>query len=227
MNIQLRLVQQLHDIRKVIQQSEKKKNKQNPISIIHSHQNRSQNNELPQIYESQPESENYSILFLKDTTRNTRRSFYLSRKKRQQSFQRDEEFFSNVSGRREQAQKTKILYSNMTGIDRAIKQIKSNKTQRESRAKIQSDHSNDVLGKVAKKNSDYTMNSSRSHIWHKVNPASQQSSIIEKKENEQRSCLTGAIKRRIVRHEEVKMPIQQIKYESLNQFIKIKPQILE
>ncbi|KAM3138785.1 hypothetical protein pb186bvf_009164 [Paramecium bursaria] len=139
----------------------------------------------------------------------------------------DEEFFSNVSGRREQAQKTKILYSNMTGIDRAIKQIKCNKTQRESRAKIQSDHSNDVLGKVAKKNSDYTMNSSRSHIWHKVNPASQQSSIIEKKENEQRSCLTGAIKRRIVRHEEVKMPIQQIKYESLNQFIKIKPQILE
>lgn len=47
----------------------------------------------------------------------------MSQRKRQQSFQKDQEFFEKVTGRKEEAEKHKILYSNITRVDQAVKKL--------------------------------------------------------------------------------------------------------
>ncbi|CAD8158496.1 unnamed protein product [Paramecium octaurelia] len=130
MSVKVQLIhQQWDDIRKVLRVTQRKLNNNNNLSLMNCVPiNNSQDQVQREGNYSDNELEFYNsnsnaLLLIKDTCRNTRRKFYLSQKRRELSSQNDQEFYSQLQSRREQAKKQRILYSNIKNFEKAIKQI--------------------------------------------------------------------------------------------------------
>ncbi|CAK77790.1 unnamed protein product (macronuclear) [Paramecium tetraurelia] len=130
MSVKVQLIhQQWDDIRKVLRATQRKVNNNNNLSLMNCVPiNNSQDQVQREGNNSDNELEFYNsnsnaLLLIKDTCRNTRRKFYLSQKRRELSSQNDQEFYSQLQSRREQATKQRILYSNIKNFEKAIKQI--------------------------------------------------------------------------------------------------------
>ncbi|CAD8070150.1 unnamed protein product [Paramecium sonneborni] len=130
MSVKVQLIhQQWDEIRKVLRATQRKLTNSNNLSLtncIPTNKSQDQVNKEANLSDNEWEFYNNNpnaLLLLKDTCRNTRRKFYLSQRRRELSSQNDQEFYSQLQSRREQVKKQRILYSNVTNFEKAIKQI--------------------------------------------------------------------------------------------------------
>ncbi|CAD8158751.1 unnamed protein product [Paramecium pentaurelia] len=234
MSVKVQLIhQQWDDIRKVLRATQRKLTTSNNLSLTNcAHTNKSNDQVQKEANFSDNEQDFYNsnpnaLLLLKDTCRNTRRKFYLSQKRRELSSQNDQEFYSQLQSRREQAQKQRILYSNITNFEKAIKQITTPKLSLTRPSTRVRQNSQEIqLNKIKQNYIDsnknnkanpneiqyYNLSSDKKHVkknsnnfWHRI-----KTPALDNKDN-----ITQILKKRFKKKNDLSLDICCFNYESL------------